>query len=239
MHNFVIEYLENKRKAKINVFSFTDSINFGILSDYDIDILRFDLDEFSEINGYKDKQRVSAEEYTKFLSNINNRNLNNKIIAADVPLSVVSSGTSESSLEKVLEFYKDSNVDALVFDISYNVFGILDKLSKSGVPVIINSCNKTDNAAYLNRLKTRIIETESLGAVMIMLENASKQFVEELKSNMSIPIVSDLPKVKSDGYYYKYSSLFGLMPGTNSKYLNLFDLITDAVKDCLIDYNES
>ena len=230
---------KKQKKEKIMVFSFINNFMLKIYQEFNIDIFRFDINEYVDFYGYKDQNRVLASDLLPLIKNaadINKFYGLSKLIAIDLPLSQIY-GDNNFSLQKVVSFYKYSNADILVLNIEHNVLELVNKLSKIKIPVITYARNnlKNDNKYYLQQVHNKLIEAESSGVVMFILENFSSTFIQNFKSSILIPVISTEKDNKTDGFYARFSSVFGLSDDGKNKYLNLYDLIKDGVNDCIVD----
>jgi ketopantoate hydroxymethyltransferase len=235
----IINFNKDKKikKDKIIIFSITNHLLLNYYKDNNVDILRFDLEEFSKSFGYKDEEHIIFNDIIPFVKNFRNSNYNiNLPISIDVPLSQIYNDNSYS-LEKVITFFNESNADILSINIEYNVLDLIKSLTKIRIPVIIYSKNfqGSDNIGYLKDIHSKLKEAESMGALMIILENYPVSFIQNIKSSILIPIISNEKNNNIDGYYAKFSSVFGLNNDEKSRYLNLNDLIRDGIKDCVND----
>lgn len=242
MYDELLELWRKKKrqKEKMFVFSFINNLILDIYKKFNIDIFRFDLMEFASLYGYKDVNRISKNEILPLVKEINIKKDNNfsKLIAVDLPLSDIY-GEDNFSLQKTIDFYNKSLADILVLNIDHNILGLTSKLSKMKIPVIIYSNNnfKMENSDYLELMQARLVESESQGAVMVLVENYPQSFVQNLKGSVQIPVISNVKSSnnKVDGYYAKFSSVFGLIQSDGNKYLNLSELIHDGINDYIGD----
>lgn len=228
------------KKEKFIVFSFQNKITVDLYEGHDIDVFRFDLDEFAELYGYKDKTRINALEIISLVKHINGCGKNEKfsgLFSVDLPQSALFENDS-FSIKNVVDFYKDTDADILSFDIDYNILELVSRLTKMKIPVIVTSKCKMDNKSYLQDAHNRLMEAESKGAVMLIVENYPSAFVQNLKNSVLIPVVSNEKNDKKDGYYARFSDVFGLNRESENKYLNLFELIKDSINDCIVDINQ-
>ncbi|MCK4797070.1 MAG: hypothetical protein KAT05_06785, partial [Spirochaetes bacterium] len=155
---------KKQKKEKIMVFSFINNFMLKIYQEFNIDIFRFDINEYVDFYGYKDQNRVLASDLLPLIKNaadINKFYGLSKLIAIDLPLSQIY-GDNNFSLQKVVSFYKYSNADILVLNIEHNVLELVNKLSKIKIPVIIYARNnlKNDNKYYLQQVHNKLIEAE-------------------------------------------------------------------------------
>jgi ketopantoate hydroxymethyltransferase len=242
MYNDINNYLLKKKtnKEKIFSFSFLNKIILNLYYDYKIDILRFDLDEFSELYGFKDFNRISANVILPLIDNITyslKTKPISKYIAIDVPLTEIT-GENNYSLKKVIDFYQKSNADILNLNINFNALELVNKLTKMKIPVIVYAKNNSinhDNDQYYQEIHNKMVEAESMGAILLILEKFPTFVIQNLKKSVLIPIISDEKDNKIDGFYAKFSYIFGLINHDGAKYLNLKELIKDAIADCITD----
>ena len=125
----------------------------------------------------------------------------------------------------------------LILNIDHNILGLTNKLSKIKIPTIIYSKNnlRTNSNDYLETMHTKLIESESQGALMILVEDYPQSFVNNIKNSVSIPVICNLKNNKVDGYYARFSTVFGLIESEENRYLNLADLIHDGIEDYIKD----
>jgi ketopantoate hydroxymethyltransferase len=230
---------KKKQKEKIFIFSFINNSLLDIYNDFSIDVFRFDLYEYSLLYGYKDINRISQKEILPLLNKLpdlkKGKDLS-KLIAVDLPLTEIF-GEENFSLQNVIDYYNKSRADLLILNIDHNILGLTNKLSKIKIPTIINSKNnlKTNSNDYLETMYTKLIESESQGALMILVEDYPQSFINNLKNAVSIPVICNLKSNKIDGYYARFSTVFGLIESEENRYLNLSDLIHDSVEDYIKD----
>jgi ketopantoate hydroxymethyltransferase len=228
-----------KKKDKILIFSYTNKIILDIYNKFDIDIVRFDISEYAQNCGIKDKEFINSDSLMTHLKEINKNAAGddfNKLIAVDLPLDCIYSGNGYS-LDKVVKFYRETYTDILILDIDYNILELTDILSKMKIPVIIYSRNKILNAdnKYLLEMHNKLIDIESMGALMLITENYPVSFIQNIKKTIQIPVLCNEKNNKTDGFYAKYSNVFGMFQNDFIKYLNLKDLISDSIQDCIAD----
>ncbi len=241
MYDEFYEQFVNKKKSKEKtiIFSFINNVIINLFDNDNIDILRFDLRDFSYLYNYKDINRISADDILPLLKNsIESLKSNNKkkLLAVDLPLSEIFYNSS-FSLDKILNFYNNSKADLLVVNYDHVINDMINKLSRLKIPIII-FCKNPDTK-YNDKQYNNLLEVESMGALMIILENFSSTFVQKLRNSLIIPVITNDLSMKSDGYYAQFNSVFGFYNDNNKKYLNLFDLIKDGINDCIIDVQKS
>ena len=225
------------KKEKFIVFSFQNKIIIDIYENHDIDVFRFDLDEFAELYGYKDKSRINASEVISLVRHLGNHNNKENflgLLAVDLPQSLLFENDTYS-LKNMLVFYKDTNADILVLDMDYNILELVNKLTKMKIPVIVYSKCKLENKNYLQDIHNKLMEAESKGALMLIVEGYPSAFVQNLRNSVLIPVITNEKNNKIDGYYARFSDVFGLNQESENRYLNLFELIKDSVNDCIVD----
>lgn len=240
MYETIISSLKTKKKKKENIsmFSFCNNIILDIYREFDIDIVRFDLDEFAKLYSYKDWKRVEVGHVIPLLRNISIVTANSpKLLAVDLPFSEHYSDNNTYSLDKITGFYRESNADLIVLDFNAITSDFVDKLSKIKIPVIIkiNSFTVSDDNNVLKDLHNRLIEMESMGAVTLVLHGFSPSFIKELKNNVSIPVLTHDKEKKADGFYACFSEVFGLYPSSDNRYLNIYELVHDSINDWIND----
>ena len=116
---------KKQKREKILVFSFTNYFTINFFQDKNVDILRFDIDEFATLNGYKNSDVILEREILPILKNLNNRQ-NQLKIAIDLPISSIFRGNSYD-LNKIISFVKETNADLLV--INYKFVDLIKELN--------------------------------------------------------------------------------------------------------------
>lgn len=236
MYIEILEKFKKKKqkKEKIKIFSFINQQTIDIYNNFDIDILRFDIEEFSNLYNYKGLKTITAQDIIPLLKNLKAKD-NNKYFAIDLPLSECYDG-KDVSVQKAIDFFRDSKADFLVIDIRNDALDLIEKLSSIQIPVIVSSTRDCpEEKKYLQELHNKLIEAESKGAILFILNGFNSNFVQNLKSSTLIPVLSTSKDAKSDGIFIRFSSSFGLLQDDYSKYLNLYDLIKDGINDCIND----
>jgi ketopantoate hydroxymethyltransferase len=230
------DYFKNKKqkKEKILMFSFINNFSFDFYLNYNIDILRFDIDEFAYLNGYNDSKKVFKSTILPLLKNLN-KNDNIKI-AVDLPLEII---IGDNRLKNILSFYKESNADILVIKLEQNINNLISELERIKIPFIISTETNVTSDNLLKSFFNQLIELENCGCSMIVLSGFPNVFIEQLKNSISIPVISSENKSKNDGFYGKYSSIYGFDKDSKIKYLNMSDLLSEAAKDCIIDISKN
>jgi len=241
MYDEFYEHFVNKKKSKGKtiIFSFINNLIINLFENENIDILRFDIRDFSYLYHFKDINRISADDILPLLKySMESLKLNNqkKLLAVDLPITEIFYNSS-FSLDKIINFYYNSKADFLVINYDYVINDMINKLSKLKIPSIIYC--KNPDTKYNDKQYNNLLEVESMGALMIILENFSSSFVLKLKNSLIIPVITNDLKLKSDGYYAQFSSVFGFYNDNNKKYLNLYDLIKDSINDCIIDIQKN
>lgn len=234
MYDNLYNLFKNKKqkKTKIMIFSYLNNLFLKLFNNYkNIDILRFDLKEFAVLYGYN-INRITGADILPLLKNIelsNKQSELSKLIAVDIPLSEIYNNDSYS-LDKIIDFYKKSNADILIFNLNYITGDLVSKLTKIKIPVIIYAENTSEES---DKIYNKLIETEGMGALLIILENFNNQFINKLKNSVSIPVVVNDLSAKCDGYYAQFISVFGMINDDKKKFLNISDLINDGINDYL------
>ncbi len=230
--DYSLFYREKKqRREKIFIFSFLNSFAINLFKDKNVDILRFDLDEFASLSGYKNSDAVERDDFLPLLKNLNKSDIKQKI-AVDLPLTSIFKGNSYD-IDKILKFKNKSNADFLVID--YKFVDLIKELNYINVGLILKAKNKNSdekNKKYYEDFFNRLRETEINTAAMI-LSDFPDYFINEAKSSFSVPIVSN--SNFGDGYYGKSTEIFGFVENDKKKYLNIWDLLCDGINDALFD----
>lgn len=241
MYDDYYEHFINKKrnKEKTLVFSFINNLIINLFDNDKLDILRFDIRDFSSLFNYKDIARISADDILPLLKySIDALKLNNskKLLAVDLPITEIYYNSSYS-LDKIINYYYNSKADILVINYDHVINDMVNKLSKLKIPVII-FC-KNSEAKFNEKQYNNLLEAESMGALMVILENFTSSFVQKLKNSFIIPVITNDLNLKSDGYYARFTSVFGYINDNNKKYLNLYDIIKDSINDCISDIQKN
>ncbi|OHD05923.1 MAG: hypothetical protein A2086_06940 [Spirochaetes bacterium GWD1_27_9] len=223
--------LKKQKKEGVLVFSFINCFFLDFYKNLSVDVLRFDVEEFSQLNDYKDSKSLNPKDFLPILKNVNKINDNIKI-AVDLPLSVITGSDSD-----LLDFYRKSNANIFVLNLDYNINNISKRLLNLNIPIIVSIKNKFQNTkletAYITEVYNKLIEVENYGSIMFIVENFQKNFVDELKKNISIPVVSTDNTLGADGFYGRFSNIFGIFEN-KLKYLNISELLKESIKDCFL-----
>lgn len=231
--------LKKQKKDKILAFSFTNLIYTNFFQDNaqigtqfgGIDLLRFDIEEFAVLNGYKEGKRVSKDDILPSLSNLNGRECSAKI-AVDLPLLTMFDGR-DYDIGGILDFVKGSNADFLVIDCTYGE--LIKKLHFLDIDIIVKADNRSNdekNKRYFEDLFGKLKEVENYACAFI-LSDFPDYFINDSKSLLLTPVISN--RIGGDGYYGRFSEIFGLTESRNKKYLNLRELLGDSLKDAIYD----
>lgn len=234
MNDNLCDLLINKKKnkEKILIFSFTDILNLQIIVE-NADILRFDLKEFAFLYGYKDVKRIKQYDFLPLLKNIHFfLKEKSKFLAVDVPFYILGEEYG-NSFKKITEFYIESLADFFIIDYNYINKDFIKKITQIKIPMFINSVNKL-NINERKLFYNEMLELESFGIAGIILEDFDDDFIIELKKSLSIPVICDNIENRCDGFYGKFTKLFGLeLCSSNKRYLNYIELLKESFNDCI------
>lgn len=222
-----------QNREKLLIFSIPNSCYSKLYKD--LEIVRFDIDEFAFINGFKDEKRVEENDIIPVVSTIEA-----KILIVDVPLYTIYSGDS-FDLGKIVDYYRNTRADILALNIDYVAAHLLKRLTDIDIPVIVYSRNKKrEKELDIENLLHNFKEVEANKALLLILENYPPKFINEMNKSLSIPIVTDI-RAKTDGFYAKFTSVFGLKEDDSEhspRYLNIMELLKEGIKDCTVDNSE-
>jgi ketopantoate hydroxymethyltransferase len=200
-----------------------------------VDIIRLDLNETAFLYNYKDAERISEVDIFSITRNIG---LKQGFLAIDVPLNTIYQNGSDNPTG-LINFYQKSNADILVINHSYNPLELIKKINTVNIPVIINSVNRqNERDIELDKVIHSFKDYEDYGVLCIILENYTARVVNELKNQLEIPLAADI-HCKVNGYYAKFSTVFALSKTEKQDniYLNLYQMIDQGIKDCLLNSN--
>ncbi|MCG8571029.1 MAG: 3-methyl-2-oxobutanoate hydroxymethyltransferase [Spirochaetes bacterium] len=226
-----LDKILNSRK-KFTIFSLIYPAISGLYED--VEMLRIDLAEFAYLYGYKDAKRVKADQ---FLTHCQNLVTEDQLIIVDLPLSIIYS-SSQNDLSKIIDFYQKSQTDILAINLEQDIADLVRKITDAGLPVIAYSVNAyPEKEIDFDQLIHNFKDMEAAGASTIILENYSPRYVNEIVSQLTIPVIADV-KSKAQGFYAQFSQVFGLKSQQTEhihQYLNLKDMIKQGIKDCVFD----
>lgn len=211
---------KKQKKERIFIGSFVNNKLLDTYIENNIDIVRFDLEDFSLCYNYRNRREIKFE-YFKYL--LKNLNLSEKIkMAVDVPFNSL---YKENQIESLVTFYTKSRADFLVFDLRDDVINVIVKLIKIGIPVIINYTNdfKDNNLLEKNykKIYDSLVECANIGVLMVILKSFPDKYIEQIREDINIPVIVNNIKVRADGYFFDFFKIFDL----NSYKQNIKDLI--------------
>lgn len=224
-----------KKNQKFLVFSHFNKIVNDLYFDTDIDVIRFDLEEYALLNGYKDSKRVMDTDYLRMLNNI--KLPIDVMFAVDIPMNVLYSGDN-IAIDKIIDFYQKSNANFIVIDLDEITDNLAKKLASLKIPIILSLKQVQENTVYYEKTKNKLKGLEESGIFMLILKDSSPSFASHIKEEILIPVINTINDKKTDGFYGIFSEIFGLVPHKKKKYLNLYELIQEAIKDCAVDVDK-
>jgi ketopantoate hydroxymethyltransferase len=239
MRDEILAAWKHKKKQKKNftIISCTEPILQPLLQTREIDCIRFDLDEYALRTGEKDRYRIHDREVVNRIQTMAGCSSDSASpwLAVDVPINLLG-GDPGSAFEKVASFYSECCADILVIERQFVSLDLLKKLSLFGIPVIIQITVNGIDEKHIKTVKNQFIELESSGALMIICDLRHPQFISDMQDTMTIPVLATDKSSRSDGLYVQFARSFGLKEHNDyPQYLNLLELITGAIKDCIHD----
>lgn len=204
-------YFKNKKQKKEKIFigSFINNYLLNLYIQNNIDIIRFDLEDFSLLYGYKDRRSVHFNYFRYLLKNI--RLPYNIKMAIDVPFSSI---YKKDNISGIIDFYTKTNCDILIFNLKDDIMDIVVKLIKMEIPIAINFTNEFKDIDLFEKNYKKIynflLEFSNIGVLMFILNSFPKNSIEQIKENISIPVISNTRDCKADGYYFEFFKNFNL-----------------------------
>ncbi len=209
------------KNKKIVAFSYLNSVVSGFLLKRDISFFRCDLREVANMQGKNKIASLNIENIESVTSSYNA-----KIpLVVDVPQMVLLS-KNEISLEKMFIFADKTNADYLSIDLNYFDFDLIKKGSLLGLKFVGYSTNNDVSADFI---KEKVIEFQSAGGKLLILENFTDAFIQMLHGIVKLPIISENGK-NCDGNYIRMDKMLGLAEHEEND-VNLKKLILDIVDE--------
>lgn len=179
------------------------------------------------------------------------RGVKRAFVVVDLPFGTYQSD-SQKALDSAIRIMKETNASAIKLEGGSEVAESISKIVQAGIPVMghlgltpqsINQFGsyklraKEDTEA--EKLKQDILLLEKLGCFAIVLEKIPSQLAKEVTESISIPTIGIGAGVHCDGQVLVYQDMVGMnkdfQPKFLRKYLNLHELITEAVQQYVKD----
>lgn len=210
-----------EKNKKIVALSYFNSVLSSFLLKRDISFFRCDLREVANMQG---KMKISSLNI-KDIESITSYYNGDIPLVVDVPQMAFLS-KNEISLEKLFIFADKTNADYLAIDLNYFDFDIVKKGSLLGLKFVGYS---TNNDVSPDFIKEKVIEFQSAGGKLLILENYADAFVQMLHGIVKIPVISEKGK-NCDGNYIRMDKMLGLTENEESD-VNLKKIILDVVDE--------
>ncbi len=198
--------IKKQKKEKIFIGSFVNNYLLDLYIQNNLDIIRFDLEDFSLCYDYKDRRFVDFDNFKYLLQNI--KLPANVKFALDVPFSSV------YSISSIIDFYIKTRSDFLIFDLKDDIMDVVVKLIKMEIPVIINYTNDFKNIEVFEKnykkIYNSLIEFANIGVLMLILKSFPKNSIAQIKEDVAIPVISNIKESNADGYYFEFFKNFDL-----------------------------
>ncbi|HOJ62815.1 MAG TPA: hypothetical protein PLE45_00170 [Spirochaetota bacterium] len=224
----VVEELQNvfklrkQKKEKIFIGSFVNNRLLDLYIKNNIDIVRFDLEEFALSHNYKDRRMVTFKQFKNLLKNINLSS--NMKFAIDIPFNYL---YKENQISGIVDFYVNSKADILVMDLRDDIINIISRIIKLDIPVIVNWTNDFKNEELFERNYKKIydllLECTNIGVLMVILNSFPKNHIEKVRGDINIPVISNNKSHNADGYYFEFFKIFD------------FDGYSQYIKDLILE----
>lgn len=219
-----------KSKEKIVAVSYFNFLFSSLLIERKIDFFRCDLNEISEILGYKNPRKVLLQDVLLFTKNY----FGDIPLSVDLPLSILFERNTVS-VERIVDFYVRSNADYLSIDLSYFEYDSIKKIIEKNIPMIAYSVNQNKEDDFV-RIKEQAVEFQSAGGTLCILTDYSDDFVHAVKNSLNMPVLSETGS-GCNGNYRRIFDLLGLSEKSN-KMFNLKDAFVDTVDEYIFDSNK-
>lgn len=210
-----------EKNKKIVALSYFNSVLSSFLLKRDISFFRCDLREVANLQGKMKISSLNIEDIESITSYYNG----DIPLVVDVPQMAFLS-KNEISLEKLFIFADKTNADYLAIDLNYFDFDIVKKGSLLGLKFVGYS---TNNDVSPDFIKEKVIEFQSAGGKLLILENYADAFVQMLHGIVKIPVISEKGK-NCDGNYIRMDKMLGLTENEESD-VNLKKIILDVVDE--------
>jgi ketopantoate hydroxymethyltransferase len=210
-----------EKNKKIVALSYFNSVLSSFLLKRDISFFRCDLREVANLQGKMKISSLNIEDIESITSYYNG----DIPLVVDVPQMAFLS-KNEISLEKLFIFADKTNADYLAIDLNYFDFDIVKKGSLLGLKFVGYS---TNNDVSPDFIKEKVIEFQSAGGKLLILENYADAFVQMLHGTVNIPVISEKGK-NCDGNYIRMDKMLGLTENEESD-VNLKKIILDVVDE--------
>ncbi len=210
-----------EKNKKIVALSYFNSVLSSFLLKRDISFFRCDLREVANLQGKMKISSLNIEDIESITSYYNG----DIPLVVDVPQMAFLS-KNEISLEKLFIFADKTNADYLSIDLNYFDFDIVKKGSLLGLKFVGYS---TNNDVSPDFIKEKVIEFQSAGGKLLILENYADAFVQMLHGTVKIPVISEKGK-NCDGNYIRMDKMLGLTENEESD-VNLKKIILDVVDE--------
>ncbi len=230
--NHITSYFKEKKLNKKKVFglSVINNVVQEKINIENIDFFRFDLDEFALLHGFKSSQYIKEEFFYHIIQNYTST----KYFAVDLPVTSLYTGSS-ISLEKITNFITNNKADFLILNGSFNIGKNIKTILGSNIPFAleVNYQNNQNEEAYFISVFNMIKEYESNNGFLAILNGFQSDFYKYTSQNLSIPVLSNVRNINADGYYARFSKLFGLLEDPCS-YLNMSELLYNSYEDFVV-----
>lgn len=213
-----------EKNKKIVALSYFNSVLSSFLLKRDISFFRCDLREVANLQGKMKISSLNIEDIESITSYYNG----DIPLVVDVPQMAFLS-KNEISLEKLFIFADKTNADYLSIDLNYFDFDIVKKGSLLGLKFVGYS---TNNDVSPDFIKEKVIEFQSAGGKLLILENYADAFVQMLHGIVKIPVISEKGK-NCDGNYIRMDKMLGLTENEESD-VNLKKIILDVVDEKIL-----
>ncbi len=228
----LVGVFKQKKISKKLVYglSVINNYNHKFIKEQNIDFYRFDLEEFALLNNLKSYNNVSTDHFLPLVREYRF----DKLFCCDLPVDAVYTG-NQISFEKILTLYNLLKIDFFVIKDSIAITKQLKSLLSIRVPIAVEFNNRLDvqDENYLTGLFNTIKEYESNNGFLVLLNDFNDNFIKHVSSNVSLPVITNNRRSAGDGYYARFTTIYGLI-NSPLNYLNLGDLLCNSYEDFVV-----
>lgn len=239
----VDDILKKKGVEKITSLTAYDYITAKILDEAGIDIILVGDSLSNVIQGNKTTIPVSMDEML-YHCKIVSKAIKRSLVIGDMPFMSYQISLKEG-IKNAMRFLKEGNCDGVKVEGGYEVLELVNKLSIYGVPVMghIGLLPQRVNLYGYNVAKEQELvniakKLEEAGAFSIVLEKVEYRLAKKITESVNIPTIGIASGPYCDGQVLVFHDMVGLTQNKFKfvrKYLNAYELFTNAVKSYIQD----
>lgn len=179
------------------------------------------------------------------------RGVRNALVVIDMPFGTYQIN-EDKAVENALKIIKQTNAQAVKLEGGIEIINSIHRIITTGIPVMghlgltpqsIHQLGSFELQASTKIAKNKILEDaialEKAGCFALVLEKVPSAIAKEISESLTIPVIGIGAGNSCDGQILVINDLLGLDPLFKPKfvrqYLNLNQLITDAVQNYISD----